>query len=210
MLQPIALFFTTGGIFMWLILAILAGAVAVIAERTIYYTLRCRNAPHMVTRIAEALNEDRTTDALTIVRENSAPVNIILEVALERYNQKFNYDDIQKGVEETAIKEVPKISSRLNYLALFANISTLAGLLGTIFGLQQSFSSLGLAAADQKATMLASGISQAMNTTAFGLIVAIPCMIAYSVLTNKKASLLEDLDEAVVKTMNYLERKTTL
>lgn len=210
MLQPIALFFTTGGIFMWLILAILAGAVAVIAERTIYYTLRCRNAPHMVTRIAEALNEDRTTDALTIVRENSAPVNIILEVALERYNQKFNYDDIQKGVEETAIKEVPKISSRLNYLALFANISTLAGLLGTIFGLQQSFSSLGLAAAAQKATMLASGISQAMNTTAFGLIVAIPCMIAYSVLTNKKASLLEDLDEAVVKTMNYLERKTTL
>jgi biopolymer transport protein ExbB/TolQ len=99
------------------------------------------------------------------------------------------------------------MTQRLNYLSLFANVATLLGLLGTIGGLQVSFSSLAAAEAAKKATMLAAGISQAMNTTAFGLIVAVPCMIMYTALSNKRDRLLKDLDEAVVRLTNYLKRR---
>ena len=99
------------------------------------------------------------------------------------------------------------MSQRLNYLSLFANIATLLGLLGTIAGLQVSFSSLVAVEAAKKATMLAQGISQAMNTTAFGLIVAVPCMILYTILFNKQQALTKDLDEAVVRLLNYMKKK---
>jgi biopolymer transport protein ExbB/TolQ len=118
-------------------------------------------------------------------------------------------DAVQEGVEEAAIRELPKLSERLNYLALFANIATLLGLLGTIAGLQVSFSSLASVEAAKKATMLAKGISQAMNTTAFGLIVAVPCMIFYTMLNNKQQRLTKELDETVVKTVNLIKKKTS-
>jgi biopolymer transport protein ExbB/TolQ len=119
----------------------------------------------------------------------------------------LNSDKIQEGLEEVAIQEVPRLSERLNYLVLFANISTLLGLLGTITGLQLAFSSLGTVEASKKASMLATGISELMVCTAFGLMVAIPCMVAYTFLNNKCARLTKDLDESVVKFMNYLKKK---
>ena len=208
MIETAAKFFTQGGGFMWLILGILAAALAVVIERAIFYLVICKtNSRQLVASAAKALNEDRADDAYAVVTEKKAPLNNILATAIDRYRQQFNYEDIRQSVDEVAIKEIPKLGRRLNYLALFANIATLAGLLGTIFGLQKSFSSLGLAEAAKKATMLASGISQAMNTTAFGLLVAIPCMIAFSVLSNKKAALTEDVDEAAVKMLNYMENK---
>jgi len=106
-----------------------------------------------------------------------------------------------------AIQEVPRFARRINYLAMFANIATLTGLLGTIFGLQRSFSSLAVAEASEKAAMLASGISQAMNTTAFGLMVAIPCLIAYAKLSNLQASRTEELDACSVRLLNFVESK---
>jgi biopolymer transport protein ExbB len=208
MIESLARFFSQGGIFMWLILVILAAAMAVIIERVIFYFFICRNnSAEMVAGVARALNQDKSDEALSLVSRKKAPLNVILATAITRFKDNFSYTDIKQGVDEVAIKEIPKFPKRLNYLAMFANIATLAGLLGTIFGLQQSFSSLGLAEAAKKATMLASGISQAMNTTAFGLMVAIPCMIAFSVLSNKQAHLTEDLDEAVVKILNYMENK---
>ena len=114
---------------------------------------------------------------------------------------------IRQGAEESALSEVPRLSKRLNYLALFANIATLTGLLGTIFGLQQSFSALGATEAAMKAAMLAAGISQAMNTTAFGLMVAIPCMVAYAMLSNMQSRLAEEVDASSIRVLNYLEMR---
>lgn len=207
MVESLARFFSQGGMFMWLILVILAAALAVVIERVIFYYIICKNdTADMVANVARALNQDKPDEALSLVTRKKTPLNVILAAALTCFKDNFSYTDIKQGVEEVAIKEIPKFSQRLNYLAMFANIATLAGLLGTIFGLQQSFSSLGLAEAAKKATMLASGISQAMNTTAFGLMVAIPCMIAFSVLSNKQARLTEDADEAAVKILNYMEK----
>jgi biopolymer transport protein ExbB/TolQ len=200
--------FNAGGPFMWVILFVLAFATAVVIERAIFYFILCAGkAQKLVAAIAGAINDNRIEDAKRVAGTRRAPVNVLLSTAVDRYGRGMSFDEIQEAVEETAIKEVPRLSQRLNYLALFANIATLLGLLGTIAGLQVSFSSLATVEAAKKATMLARGISQAMNTTAFGLIVAVPCMIFYTALNNKQQALTKDLDEAVVKLMNFLKKK---
>lgn len=193
---------------MWVILAVFGVAIAVVIERLIFYFIICRtNGVRLVSEVAKALNADNVDEARKAVCCHKAPVNVLMQNAVERYASGMSFDEIQEGVNEASIKELPKMGQRLNYLSLFANVATLLGLLGTIAGLQVSFSSLATVEASRKATMLAKGISQAMNTTAFGLIVAVPCMVLYTMLSNKRQSLLKDLDEAVVKLLNYLKKK---
>jgi biopolymer transport protein ExbB/TolQ len=131
----------------------------------------------------------------------------MLRIALERFQSGATIEKIQDSVEEIAVNEVPKMTKRLNYLTLIANITTLLGLLGTITGLQRCFASLGNVDAAQKAAMLASGISEALNTTAFGLGVAVISMIFFTYLTNKKQALLQDIDHAVIRLVNYMKEK---
>lgn len=208
MVQSCAAWFNGGGPFMWAILAVLAFAVAVVAERLIFYYGTCRDrGTRLVADIARNLNNNAMDKAEQAVRQSKAPVSVLLRAALERFNAGMNISEIQEGVEEAAIKELPRISERLNYLVLFANIATLLGLLGTIMGLQLAFSSLGTVEASKKAAKLAEGISELMVCTAFGLMVAVPCMIAYTFLHNVQNRLTRDLDESIVKIMNYFRKK---
>lgn len=208
MVELLATKFNEGGPFMWIILVVLAVACAIVIERLIFYFILCNiNGAKLMADVAKALNNDKVDEAKKIAGRRKAPVNKLFQVALERFGQGMSIDDIQEGVDEAAIKEIPKMSQRLNYLSLFANIATLLGLLGTIAGLQVSFSSLVAVEAAKKATMLAQGISQAMNTTAFGLIVAVPCMILYTMLFNKQQALTKDLDESVVRLLNFMKKK---
>lgn len=208
MLETVAQKFNDGGPFMWVILVVLAAACAIAIERLIFYFVICNtNGAKLAADVAGALNNGNVEQAKKAASGKGAPVNVLFQTALGRYAAGMKIDDIQDAVEETAIKELPRMSQRLNYLSLFANIATLLGLLGTIAGLQVSFSSLAAVEAARKATMLAKGISQAMNTTAFGLIVAVPCMMAYTVFSNKQQALTKDLDEAVLRLLNYLKKK---
>jgi biopolymer transport protein ExbB len=207
-IQAAAKAFNDGGPFMWVILAVFAVACAVVVERLIFYYVICRpNGAELVADIAKAINNDDVEQAKRLVGRRHAPMDVLLQTAIGRYAADVSYDDIQEGVEETTIKELPRMTQRLSYLALFANIGTLLGLLGTIGGLQTLFSSLAAVEAEKKAAMLAAGIAQAMNTTAFGLLVAIPSMVAYTVLFNKQQRITKDLDEAVTKLLNYLRKK---
>jgi biopolymer transport protein ExbB len=207
MLQNLAAWFNGGGPFMWAILAVLAFAAAVVVERLIFYYITCRDrGTAMVADIARHLNNGALDEARTVV-SGKAPVSVLLGTALERFSAGMSIHEIREGVEETAIKELPRLSDRLNYLVLFANIATLTGLLGTIMGLQKAFSSLGVVEASQKAAKLAQGISELMVCTAFGLMVAVPCMVAYTFLHNRQNRLSKDLDESVVKMLNYFQKK---
>ncbi len=208
MFEFLARFFSSGGPFMWVILLIFASALAVIVERLVFYLRSCRgDATAIVDSASEALSRDDVEKAKAIVSQRSGPLNRILGAAIESYRYSPTYKEVRQDVEETAIRELPRLSRRLNYLAMFANISTLVGLLGTIFGLQRSFSSLAVAEASQKAAMLAAGISQAMNTTAFGLIVAVPCLIAFAKLTNMQTGLIEELDSSSLRLLHFIEKK---
>ncbi len=208
-INSIAVQFNQGGPFMWVILIVLALVFAISLERFIYYFFIVRvNSRKLVSDVISYINSDNKDSAMLLANKKSySPLVKLVSNATELYYDNYSYEEIEEALEEDSIKEIPKYSNRLNYLALFANIATLLGLLGTIAGLQVSFSSLADVDASQKATLLASGISQAMNTTAFGLIVAIPSMAFYTMLTNKKNSMLKDLDEAMVKYLNFLKRK---
>lgn len=208
MIQNAAKWFNEGGPFMWVILGVLAMAVAVVIERLIFYYIICKEKGlSTIAQISKALESNNKLEANKIVEKGNSPMIILLRTAIVGHSENKPVNEIEENVEEVAIQQIARLPQRLNYLSLFANISTLVGLLGTISGLQLSFSSLATVEASKKAVLLATGISQAMNTTAFGLVVAVPCMIFYTFLVNKQTRLTKDIDEAVVRLMNLLRKK---
>ena len=113
-------------------------------------------------------------------------------------------EDVQAAMDEATLRESPRIERRTGYLAMIGNVATLLGLLGTIVGLIKCFGAVANANPADKATILASSISEAMNCTAFGLITAIPALVAYSVLQGRTQHLLDDINESSVSVLNLI------
>jgi len=208
MITTVARFFQAGGPMMWVILTVMTLALAVIVERLYFYLrLAADNADELAARTAHQVTENCLPTALDELGETGGPARRLMRRSVELAWEGAHAREIRQAVEELAMREMPRYGRRLNYLAMLANVATLAGLLGTIFGLQQSFSSLAVAEAADKATVLAAGISQAMNTTAFGLIVAIPCLAIHARLTSLATRRTEDSDAAVVKLLNFFDAR---
>jgi biopolymer transport protein ExbB len=202
-LQLIKLFFIQGGFFMYTILTASIFGLAIIFERfyRVGFQFRIKSRAFM-TKIFHHLKSREIDKAIQLCSSSKAPLPIIVKAGLERYNQ--NSSEIQMAVDEATMEQLPRISKRTEYLNMIANISTLLGLLGTIQGLIQAFTAVSNVDAAQKATMLAGGISMALNTTAFGLMVAIPCMISYSILNSMSDQILDDIDQFSLKLVNFL------
>jgi biopolymer transport protein ExbB len=107
-------------------------------------------------------------------------------------------------MEESMMEIIPQLEKRTAYIALGASIATLLGLLGTIMGLIQAFTAVANANPAEKADLLSASISVAMNTTAFGLIAAIPLLVVHSVLTAKTGAIVDSLEMASVKALNVI------
>jgi biopolymer transport protein ExbB/TolQ len=112
--------------------------------------------------------------------------------------------EIQAALDEGALIETPKIEKKIGFLAVFGNVATLVGLLGTISGLIMSFAAVANADAATKAAKLTSGISEAMHCTAFGLIVAVPAVLAFAFLHSRAQTLVEDINEISIRTLNFI------
>ena len=200
-----ARWFVNGGVWMYPIAGISAFSVAIMLERLFYYYVHCRlNAKALMTQIVRLVRNNDVEQARQLCAKTKSPLAVILESALWHFQQQEPDQEIQNAVDEVALRELPRIQRRTHYLSLFANISTLMGLLGTIFGLQEAFSALSAADPAQKATLLAKGIAIGMNTTAMGLIVAVPNMIMYSILGAKANTIIEEIDESSVRLLNFL------
>ncbi len=198
-----AAFFREGGPAMWVILIFLAAGIAVIVERVIFLFFIADMKPErFMGRIAELIRKGSIEGAIASCAEKNAPLARIIEAALRNYRNTER--DIQNAVDEMALAELPRLNARTGYLAMLANVSTMVGLLGTIFGLIAAFESVAAADPAEKSIMLANGISMAMSTTAFGLISAIPLLIAHSMLTSKTDSLIDDIDRYSVMVINML------
>lgn len=113
-------------------------------------------------------------------------------------------DDVQAAMDEATLREAPLLERRTGYLAMIGNVATLLGLLGTILGLIGAFAAVANANPADKATLLSRSISEAMNCTAFGLGVAIPALILYSVLQGRTQAMLDDINEAAVGVLNLV------
>ena len=112
--------------------------------------------------------------------------------------------DVQAAMDEATLRESPSIEKRTGYLAMIGNVATLLGLLGTIVGLISAFGAVANANPADKATILAASISEAMNCTAFGLLTAIPALVAYSVLQGRTQHMVEEINESSVAVLNLI------
>jgi len=111
---------------------------------------------------------------------------------------------VQAAIDEEALRELPKLERRTGYLAMLGNVAPLLGLLGTITGLIKSFGAVAAADPAEKSAMLAKGISEAMNCTAYGLIVAIPALVAFSIYQGRTQKLSDDINETSVSVLNLI------
>ncbi|NLD37287.1 MAG: MotA/TolQ/ExbB proton channel family protein [Desulfatiglans sp.] len=193
-----------GGTFMYIILGVSIIALALFFERASYLYFRLKlNMDKAFFGIMKALEKANYSDALKECSKiENHPLGRILKAGLIKSDKKDK--DIERAMEEKILREIPRIKARINLLTLFANISTLLGLLGTIQGLMLSFKSVSSASEAMKQEVLASGISVAMLTTAFGLIVAIPCLIAYYVLNNRGEFIIDQFEEKALSLANSL------
>jgi biopolymer transport protein ExbB/TolQ len=197
-------FFQSGGLFMYPIVVILALGLAIAVERYIYLSMAKTSNQRVWKKIMPLLQEGKLQQAVSVIDKSKAAISRILAYGLSRARHSRRRDDVEIAMEEGLMETVPNLEKRTPYLATFANIATLLGLLGTIIGLIQAFTAVSNANPAEKADMLSASISVAMNTTAFGLMVAIPLLLIYAVLQTKTTQLVDSLEMASVKFLNIL------
>ena len=196
--------FQQGGFWMFLILGISIIALAIVLERFVFlyfkYSINANAFMSQVQKLVLANNLDRAIKQCNQAPDAALPK--VVKAGLTRANK--GEEAIQNAIEEASLEVVPMIGRRIPALLALANIATLLGLLGTIAGLIEAFAALETATAENRQQMLAKGISTAMYTTAFGLIVAIPTMLAHLILSGMSKRIIDEIDQHSVKLGNLL------
>ena len=204
--NSLAAFFQTGGIFMWVLLFVWAVGLAISLERFFKLSFKFDvDGASFMNELQRYVLSNDIQGAIRVCSGSVAALPRVLKSGLKR--SASNPDQIQNAIDATALEVIPKVELRLNYLQLIANIATLFGLLGTIQGLIQSFAAVAAADPAQKAELLATGISKAMNTTFLGLLVAITIMMIHAFLSSKSEKIINEIDEFSVKLMDLLTTK---
>ena len=206
MFETVIRFFQDGGPFMYPILVVLAIGLTITIERYIYLISVKNRNQKVLTQIMPLLEKGEMNSVIQLTRESTASMSKILEQGLNNFSSARRRDDIEASMEEIIMEVIPRLEKRTHYLALFANISTLLGLLGTIIGLIKAFTAVAQVDPSMKAEILSTSISVAMNTTAFGLIVAIPLLLFYTLLQTKTTEIIDSIEMATVRFANHLTR----
>ena len=196
--------FRTGGIWMYIILAVSIIAIGITIERFIYlffkYSVNAEPFMAQIQKLVMANNIDRAIKLCNA--QPSAALPRVIKAGLTRANK--GEVEIQNALEEATLEVVPLVQKRTPVLQPLANIATLLGLLGTIIGLIEAFEALEKATPETRQKLLAKGIALAMNTTAFGLIVAIPTLVFHMILSSMTKKILDEIDMYSVKLENLL------
>ena len=203
-MSGIAEAFRQGGGWMYVILVVSIIAIGIIIERFIFlffkYNINAHAFMAQIQKLVMANNIDRAIKLCNAAPSAALPK--VIKAGLTRANK--GEVEIQNAVEEATLEVVPQIMKRVGSLQALGNIATLLGLLGTIIGLIEAFNALKSATPDTRQELLSQGIALAMNTTAFGLIVAIPCMVAHLFLSGMTKKIIDEIDQHSVKLENLL------
>ena len=205
-LYTIVEFFTTGGLFMYPILMVFAVGLAIAIERYITLTMVTRRNRRVWEQVQPLLDQGQFDKAREVTTEDQSTISQVLGMGLSLQGAVHRREDIEIAMEESMMGIVPRLEKRTPYVALASSIATLLGLLGTIMGLIQAFTAVANANPAEKADLLSASISVAMNTTAFGLMVAIPLLVIHAVLTSKTGDIIDSLEMATVKSLNVFSR----
>jgi len=202
-------FFQTGGAFMYPILIVFSLGLAISIERYIKLTYARQVNRTMWNELQPVLAEaDFNTAREMVTNDQKSTISKLMVMALERQGTVRRRDDIEIAMEESMMEIIPQLEKRTPYIALFSNICTLLGLLGTIMGLIAAFTAVANANPAEKADLLSASISVAMNTTAFGLMAGIPLLIFHAFLTSRTGDIVDGLEMASVKTLNIITSTT--
>jgi len=197
-------FFQEGGIFMYPIMIIFAAGMVIAVERYLYLSVARTSSRKMWDDLLPLIQSGKFPQAMAKTAKSKAAMGKILNYGFARAINSKKREDVQIAMEEGLMEMVPRLEKRTHYLAAFANIATLLGLLGTIIGLISAFTAVSHANPADKADLLSASISVAMNTTAFGLIAAIPLLLIYTLLQSKTNELVDSLEMASVRFVNVV------
>lgn len=203
-IDNIIAFLQNGGSFIYPIALVLVVGLAITIERWLYLSSVLKKNQKALILLQKSLKKGDVTAISEHAKNSSAPVLEVLASGIARLSTVKRREDVEYAMEETIMEYMLRLEKRTPYLATLANIATLLGLLGTIMGLISAFSAVANADPAEKANLLSSSISVAMNTTAFGLITAIPLILFHSSLMSKTATIVDSLEMAGMKLLNSL------
>jgi biopolymer transport protein ExbB len=203
----IAAFFVSGGMFMYPILIVFAVGLAIAIERYVTLSIVTNKNQEVWEKVQPVLAEGNFDEAREMTAADESTISQVLNMGLSLQGAVRRREDIEIAMEESMMEIVPRLEKRTPYVALASSIATLLGLLGTIMGLIQAFTAVANANPAEKADLLSASISVAMNTTAFGLMVAIPLLIIHAILTSKTGDIIDSLEMATVKSLNVFSRR---
>ena len=208
MSETIVRFFQEGGAFMYPIALVLILGLAIAIERYVYLSSAKRSNRAAFDRgLLPILRKKDYPRALKFANDSDTAIAAIIGAGLSRLLNKASRDDIEYAMEEGLMETLPRLEKRTQYLATLANVSTLLGLLGTIIGLIAAFTAVANADPAEKASLLSQSISVAMNTTAFGLMSAIPLLLFHAVLQTKTNEIVDSFEMAGVKLLNMISEQ---
>jgi biopolymer transport protein ExbB/TolQ len=204
MIEATVKMFEGGGAYMWPILACLLISIAIGADRVYFlYFVSAEDKHALLKGLNQHVMKGDINGAVRFLSsQKQGPLTRILKSGLLKAHRDDH--EVQASLDEASLREVPYFEKRIGYLAVLSNGATLLGLLGTIGGMIRCFEGVAHVDPAQKATVLAEGISEAMNCTAFGLIVALIGLIGFAILNGKTQQLEDDINEASVQVLNLV------
>lgn len=201
-LREISEMFHGGGGGMW---PILVGSIIIIAiavERAVYLYKASVDKDKLVALLKSQIMSGNVQGAIKVCSGNPTPMTRILQAGLMKFNRSD--DEVQAAMDESALRELPKINARTPYLAMLSNFAVMAGLFGTILGMIQAFGSVAGTDTANRAALLAGGISEALFCTAFGIAVSLLGLISFSLLSGKTTRITDDINEVTVQILNLV------
>lgn len=204
MYETVVSFFHDGGIFMYPISIVFAFGLAIAIERYVYLSHSRHNNRKLLNQLLPIVQDGNFQQAYTMTSSSNHAIAKMLVKGLTRMKTATSRDEIESAMGESMIEVILQLEKRTHYLAMFANMATLLGLLGTIIGLIKAFTAVAQVDPALKSEILSTSISVAMNTTAFGLMVAIPLLFIYSILQSKTTDIIGSLEIATLAFINQL------
>ena len=205
-IESIRLLFHRGGpAVMSSITFVFLTSLAIIVERSYRYFLvyDLANSSGFMAAVQKMVMNNSIENAIRLCKKARPKLlPYVLSEGLKRANDTS--EEIENAMEHATLAVVPQVGKRLGLLGTTANVATLLGLLGTIFGLIRSFSAASQATGGQKQQVLSDGISEALTATSFGLSTALMCLIAHGVLTMKQQTIVDDIHQNVARLTDLL------
>ncbi len=196
--------FYKGGFLMYPIFFCSLLAIAIFFERMFYLRSIKTSTRKFSSRISDLIRKGNINYAITACRKNYSPISQIILAALLKYGS--SRDEIKEAIEDTANQEIAVLEKNLPILATVGNIAPLLGLLGTVFGMIKGFQVISIVGVGNPEA-LAGAISEALLTTAFGLSVAIPTIVAYNYLNNRVERQVKEMEATSIEILDLLSSK---